>query len=129
MVSRGDIFRLKETGNAVGSEIAKDRPCVVVQTDEGTQKSTVTIVIAVTSYKGNEWKRNYPTNVFVTAKETGLPQDSIVLCNQIFTVAKSRLLWRYGRVPDNKMREIDFALIRSLDLDYTGSCPSSPQQT
>lgn len=121
-VNRGDIFLLRETGYAEGAEIAKTRPCVIIQNDEGTEKSPVTIVASITSYKGNEWKKKYPLNVFITAKETGLPNDSLVLCNQIYTVAKTRLIKFYGKMPDEKMKEIDFALIRSLDLDYFSSC-------
>lgn len=121
-VHRGDIFLLRESRITEGAEIAKTRPCVIIQNDEGTERSPVTIIAAVTSYKGNELKRKYPLNVFVTAKETGLPYDSLVICNQIQTVDKTRLIKYYGTAPNEKMKEIDFALIRSLDLDYTSSC-------
>lgn len=115
-ISRGDIFWLKDTGEATGAEINKTRPCVIIQNDIGNVNSPVTIVALITSYK--EGKKPYPTNVFVTARETGLDDNSLVLCNQIQTVSKSRLLGKIGRIPDDKMKLVDTALICSFDLDY-----------
>ena len=121
-VSRGDIFLLRE-GNAEGAEIRKTRPCVIIQNDIGNVASPVTIVACITSFKRG--KKLFLTNVFIAAKDTatatgkGLEVDSVVLCNQIYTVDKKRLIVKLGRISDKKMREIDFALIRSLDLNYT----------
>lgn len=78
--------------------------------------SPVTIVALITSFKG---KKLYPTNVFITSKETGLPEDSVVLCNQIQTVDKNILIRKVGEIPDKKMQAVDIALLISLDLDYT----------
>lgn len=116
-INRGDIFLLENVGKTTGAEIQKTRPCVIIQNDIGNIHSKVTIVALITSYKEN--KKPYPTNVFVTARETGLDNNSLVLCNQIQTVDKSRLLVKIGRMPDDKMKLIDMALIRSLSLDYS----------
>ncbi len=53
------------------------------------------------------------------AKETGLGEDSVVLCNQIQTVDKSLLIRKLGKIPDRKMQAVDVALMESLDLGYT----------
>jgi mRNA interferase MazF len=115
-ISRGDIFLLENTGKTTGAEIQKTRPCVIIQNDVGNINSKVTIVAFITGYK--EDKKPYPTNVFVTARETGLDKNSLVLCNQLRTVDKSLLLKKIGRVPDEKMKFVDMALICSLDLGY-----------
>jgi mRNA-degrading endonuclease toxin of MazEF toxin-antitoxin module len=48
----------------------------------------------------------------------GLDKNSLVLCNQLQTVDKSRLLKKIGGVPEERMKLVDMALICSLDLDY-----------
>lgn len=62
--------------------------------------------------------KNYPTNVFVTAKETGLDHDSIVMLNQLRTNAKTRLIKKIGTISETKMLEIDLALKISLYPPY-----------
>lgn len=112
--SRGDIF-LVDTGARVGAEINKIRPCLIIQNNYGNMSSPVTIVAMIKSDKGGP---PFPGNVSISAKETGLSNDSFVLPNQIYTVDKSRLIKKIGRVPDKKMKLVDQALILSLDLDY-----------
>jgi mRNA interferase MazF len=110
-------------GITVGVEIYKIRPCVIIQENTGNMHSQLTIVAPLTGYKG---KKLYPVDVFVTAAETGLLEDSVVKCNQIRTVDKIRLIDKMGSIPDAKMRLVDLALIFSLDLDYFSGLP---QQT
>jgi mRNA interferase MazF len=113
-VSRGEIYRV-DLGTTRGAEIYKIRPCVIVQEDTSNRVSPLTIVAPITGYKG---KKLYPVDVFITAKETGLGEDSVVKCNQIRTVDKTRLLEKMGFIPDVKMKQVDMALILCLDLDY-----------
>lgn len=111
-ICRGDIF-LVSLDPVKGSEQGKTRPCVVIQNDLGNQFSPVTIIACITSKID---RKAYPTNVFITAKETGLDHDSIVVLNQIRTVDKSRLIKKLGSIPEAKMLEVDAALKISLDL-------------
>jgi mRNA interferase MazF len=109
---RGDIF-WADLDPVRGSEQGKNRPVLIIQNDVGNEHSPVTIIACITT---NLSRKDYPTNVFISAKETGLTSDSVVLLNQIRTVDKSRLSKKAGRVPDYKMLEIDEALKISLDL-------------
>ncbi len=111
-IRRGDIF-LVNLDPVKGSEQGKTRPCVVIQNDLGNQYSPVTIIACITSKMGG---KEYPTNVFIAAKETGLDFDSLVILNQIRTVDKSRLVKKLGSVPQAKMLEVDAALRISLEL-------------
>lgn len=63
--------------------------------------------------------KDHEVNVFITASETGLKDDGLVLCNQIQTVAKGRLINQAGKIPPKKMELVDWALLKSLDIDYT----------
>lgn len=114
-VSRGDIFFVAE-GTPIGGEIQKTRPWVVIQNDIANQHSTVVIMAAITSSTKH---KDHEVNVFITASETGLKDDGLVLCNQIQTVAKGRLINQAGKIPPKKMELVDWALLKSLDIDYT----------
>ena len=111
-ICRGDIF-LVDLDPVLGSEQGKTRPCVIIQNDLGNQYSPVTIIACITSTVS---RRAYPTNVFVTAKETGLDHDSVVILNHIRSVDKTRLIKKLGAVPQAKMLEVDAALRISLNL-------------
>jgi mRNA interferase MazF len=95
----------------------KDRPCVVIQNDVANWRSQTIVVALITGYKKEN--KSYPFKVFISAKETGLPEDSLVACNQILTVDRSRLTQKLGVIPEKRMQTIDMALIQHLDLDYT----------
>jgi len=99
-----------------GSEQGGTRPCVIIQNNLGNKHSSVTIIACITS--SNLEHKNYPTNVFVTAKETGLDHDSIVMLNQLRTNAKTRLIKKIGTISETKMLEIDLALKISLYPPY-----------
>ena len=111
-VHRGDIF-WADLDPVRGSEQGKTRPVLIIQNDVGNENSPVTIVACITS---NLSKRDFPTNVFITAKETGLSSDSVVLLNQIRTLDKTRLQKKIGSVPKLKMIEVGEALKISLGL-------------
>lgn len=108
---RGEIH-LVSFDPALGAEIQKTRPALILQNDIGNQHSPVTIVAAITSNVG----RQGPTGVLVKAPEGGLTVDSIVLLNQIRTVDKRRLVKRLGVVRATTMKQVDQATMISLAL-------------
>jgi mRNA interferase MazF len=111
-IRRSDIF-WADLDPVKGSEQGKTRPVLIIQNDTGNEISPVTITACITS---NLSRKDYPTNVFITAKETGLSSDSVVLLNQIRTLDKTRLQKKIGSVPKLKMLEVGEALKISLDL-------------
>ena len=113
-MKRGDIFYVDLRG-ARGSETdTKIRPALVIQNDVGNKYSPVTIIAPITSFKGVG--KTYPTEVFINRTESGLPDDSIVLLNQIRTVDKSRLGKKIGSLTAVKMLEVNKAIRVSLAL-------------
>jgi mRNA interferase MazF len=98
---------------ARGSEQAGVRPAVVVSNDISNQRSSVVVIAAMTSQQVSERAR-YPQNVFVAAGD--LPSDSIVLANQLMTVAKDRLERHRGDLRPNESTELDEALRVALGL-------------
>ena len=108
---RGEIY-LVSFDPAVGAEIQKTRPALILQNDIGNLHSPVTIVAAITS----NVQRQGPTSVLVKAPEGGLDVDSIVLLNQIRTIDKRRLVKRLGVLRGATLKQVDQAVMISLAL-------------
>ena len=98
---------------AIGAEIKKTRPALILQNDVANRYSSVTIVAAITSFSDKDGKI-YPTEVFIGGFEGGLDNDSVVLLNQIRTIDKRRLVKKLGVLKDNAMAQIDKAAQISL---------------
>jgi mRNA interferase MazF len=71
------------------------------------------------SVKSRVSKTQIPTHIKVTASETGLPKDSVVLLEQVRTMDKSRLRNKVGTVNSLSMSQIDNAVSVSFGL-----CPA-----
>ena len=101
---------------AQGSEQGGRRPALVTQNDLGNLASTVTVVAAIISKVPS---RRCPFHVRVP--EDLLPRPSVVLCNQMRTVAKKRLEGPpLAELPADVMGEVDAALATQLGLPTSG---------
>ncbi len=98
----------------VGSEANKTRPCVVIQNDVGNRYSPIVIVAAITG--AENVPRQYPVDVRVPKGEGGLSKDSVVQCNQIWSVDEKRLVRTLGQLRLATMARVDKALKISLAL-------------
>ncbi len=110
MMKRGEIYRA-DLDPVIGSEQGGIRPVLIIQNDTGNLHSPTVIVAAIT---GRRKKPHMPVHVLITAEESGLPLDSIVLTEQVRTLEKSRLTRYLGRLTDEAMARIDQALARSI---------------
>lgn len=122
-MKRGEIYRL-DFGVPQGSVQGGVRPAlviqgdaiaVVLQNDVGNRTSPTTIVAALTSKQ----KRSFPFHVEILASESGLPQESTILLEQIQTVPQSRLTEKIGELDKHKMDEVDEALMCSLGISLS----------
>ena len=112
-IFRGDVVeaRLDPTE---GAEIKKKRPCVVIQNDTGNKVSPLTIVAPIT---GAEHKTTlFAVYVAVSKGEGGLGKDSVILCDQIRTIDKKRVVRSLGKLSASVMDRVDRALKVSLAL-------------
>lgn len=110
---RGDVYFVT-SDPALGAEIQKTRPAVIVQNDIANRASPITIIAAITSH--GEGRRIFPTDVLVRAGDGGLTSPSIILLNQLRSVDRRRLVRRLGTLKPETMRRIDQALAISLSL-------------
>jgi len=109
---RGEIY-VADLSPVRGHEQGGTHPVLVIKNDIGNEHSSTTIVAAITS----QTKKRMPIHVAITEEENGLPKGSIVLLGQIHTLGKERLEGKIGRLRTEKMREVDRALCKSLDLE------------
>jgi len=104
-IKRGDVVYV-DLNPARGSEKKKKRPCLVIQ--------PLTIVAVITSQK--EISKQYPPDVWIERGEGGLNYASIIQCDQIRTIDKSRIIKKIGTLDVKIMQKANKALIISLDL-------------
>jgi mRNA interferase MazF len=75
----------------------------------------VVIIVPITKFTPR--KKVYPSHHFVKATgDNGLNIDSIVKCEQIRVIAKSRLLHKWGKLSAGDLAQIDIALKIVLSL-------------
>lgn len=115
-VRRGEVWLVEENRGAVGSEIKKSRPAVVVSNDKCNEHSPTIEVVYMTTQP----KTSLPTHVKLKETSESKTIGSTVLCESIYTVSKQRLKTNgyIEYVSDEDMDDIDEALLIGLDLDY-----------
>ena len=86
-----------------GSEQVGTRPVLVVSEEEANKVLPTVTVLPITSLKPG--RRVYPIEAFLSAKDSGLPKDSVVLAHQIRCISKERLQGQCGKVADEGLRE------------------------
>lgn len=79
-IQRGEIYFVN-LNPVQGREQAGQRPVLVLSIDEINRLPLVVTVIVGT--KGENIQRDYPTNVRVSATESGLAIETVFLCFQI----------------------------------------------
>jgi len=120
MISRGDIY-FANLDPTKGRDQAGYRPVLVVSADAINRQPLVVTVVIGTDAKNVP--HDYPTNVRVTARETGLPKDTVFLCLQVRSLDPSRFYdpktkrpLLAGTLPRRRMEEVDGALKLVLGL-------------
>lgn len=122
MKSDEEKYSISHEGGATsGSEQFADRPAVVVSNDENNKHSGVIEVVYMTTQP----KTDLPTHV--TIRSTG--RISTVLCEQVSSVSTERVNNYIGQVSEQEMKNIDIALMISLQLDNGGKSSKQYNET
>lgn len=113
MLQRGEVWRVA-FDPVCGSEQAKTRPAVIVQRDSANASSPITIVCPLADARNKDGNL---LNVFVRRGEGGTLKDSLVLCNQIRAIDRSRLFGSaLGSLDEPTMQLIAEGLRAILDI-------------
>ncbi|MEE0109036.1 MAG: type II toxin-antitoxin system PemK/MazF family toxin [Merdibacter sp.] len=110
MIRRGDVY-YADLSPVVGSEQGGIRPVVIVQNNKGNRYSK-TVIVAPVSKKMS--KPPIPTHVIFSADR--LSHVSMVLCEQLRTIDKSRLLHWICTLDDQTLEQISQAIRVSLNV-------------
>ena len=113
IIRRGDIY-YADLRPVVGSEQGGVRPVLIIQNDIGNKHSPTVICAAITS-KMN--KAKLPTHVELNTKRCDMIRDSVILLEQLRTIDKQRLKERICYIDDELLKDVDRALMISLELD------------
>jgi len=117
-IHRGDIY-YADLSPVVGSEQDGFRPVLVIQNDVGNSHSPTLIVAPISSQIK---KTGQPTHVLLPT-DLDLPEESMVLLEQIRTVDKARLDSYVTTADDKTMRSVNKAIRISLGLIPVKSSP------
>lgn len=110
-IHRGEVFYINSRSDTVGSEQRGGRPAVIVSNNISNEHSPCVEICFMTLKE----KHQLPTHVFV---DRGKCINSIILCEQVTTVAKERVGEYLCTLPDDIMDDVDKAIVVSLGLDY-----------
>jgi mRNA interferase MazF len=110
-IKRGSVW-LVSLEPVIGREIGKTRPAIIISNDLNNKYAETVTVIPITS----SVSKVYPFEVFLSKGTANLPKDSKVKCNQIRTVDKRRLVKQIGVLFQDKIKEIEKALLIHLGM-------------
>jgi mRNA interferase MazF len=110
---RGEIY-LTALDPALGHEIKKTRPTLIIQNDVSNQYGQTTIVAAITSKVNTP---SYPNEAVIQPSAvSGLQVPSTIRLDQVRTIDRQRLVKRLGKADAATMRAVDLAIKASLQL-------------
>lgn len=113
LLKQGEIYFF-DFGEREKCEISGVRPAIIVQNNIGNYYSPNVTVVPLTSIKGNKKnKRTLPIHIEITKEDFETLQynnftESVVLCEQIATLSKSRIIHNvlFGKVKNYILKEI-----------------------
>ncbi|PCJ16560.1 MAG: growth inhibitor PemK [Candidatus Cloacimonadota bacterium] len=105
MVVRQYAVHLVNLDPTIGSEIQKVRPCVIISPNEMNANINTIIVAPMTSKS-----HAYPTRVPLTFKG----KKGWIVCDQIRTVDKARLIKKLGTISEKPISQIKDVIYEML---------------
>ena len=116
-ISRGEVYWIESKKNERGAEIRKTRPGVIVSNNRNNGVSPVVSVVYMTSTPKSE----SPSHVVSEGTDLGKCVGSTIICEQINTISKERVLQEegyMGRLSEREMALIDEGLMEALGIDF-----------
>ncbi len=112
MIRRGEIYWVNFRG-AVGAEIRKIRPAVVVSSNDHNEYMQ-TVTVAPLSSASREVR---PQEVAVPAGALGDGRPSRIAAHQLHSVDKSRVGRKFGVLPAKLMPALEAAVLEHLGFE------------
>ena len=113
MIKRGEIYFV-DLNPVKGREQSGQRPVLVLSIDSINK---LPLVVTVVGTKGENIPRNFPTNVRISAKASGLPMETVFLCFQIRSIDPNRFPEQAaGKISELNLEKIENAVRHCLGL-------------
>ena len=110
-MKKGDLF-WANLDPAIGSEISKRRPVLIVSNDINNQYAETITVLPVTT----STEKIYPFEILINAGEGNIQESSKIKANQIRTIDKQRLFKRIGGISKSTLKKTEKAILIHLDI-------------
>ena len=107
VITQGEIYWV-DLGEPAGSEPGYRHPHIVVQNNLFNSSKINTVVMC--SLTSNLKRGQSPGNVVLRKGEANLLKKSVVNITQIYTVDKSDLCQKIGKVDNDRIKEILFGI-------------------
>ena len=112
-MKRGEIY-YANLNPAVGSEIAKRRPVLVVSNDANNRAANIITILPITS----NVSKVYAFEVLLSCENSGLPKISKVQAQALRTISKQRIEGdAVGELSEELMELVDAAMSLHLGLE------------
>lgn len=111
-IARGAVVTVR-FDPAVGREIRKTRPAVVVSNDAACRFDAVVQVVPVTRLPERDLR---PYEARIASKSSGVDRPSRLVANQVRTISKERIGDVLGILDEEERRALDGALRVQLGL-------------
>jgi mRNA interferase MazF len=109
VISQGEIY-WADLGDPVGSGPGFRRPVVVVQGD-ALNRTALATAVCVPLTGERRWA-SAPGNVLLSARDTGLPKDSVANPSQIVALDRGLLGERVGKLSKSRLK----AVLAGIDI-------------
>jgi len=103
-MTRGEIW-LAEFGIPYGSEPGFTRPVLIVQDDSFNESRIKTIVVLPLST--NLRLADAPGNVFLGKEDSKLPNDSVIIAAQPYSIDRGRFKEKLSKAPKLIMEQVE----------------------
>ncbi len=97
---------------AIGSEISKRRPVLIISNDINNKYAETITVLPVTT----STEKVYPFEVLINAGDGNIQETSKIKANQIRTIDKRRLFEKIGTISQSILKEVEKAILIHLDI-------------
>ncbi|HSQ55394.1 MAG TPA: type II toxin-antitoxin system PemK/MazF family toxin [Gemmata sp.] len=100
---RGEVWML-DLSPVRGHEQDGTRPALILSVDEfNSSKAGLVMVLPITSRR----KYSLPTHIPIDPPEAGLTMASVILCDQVRSVSKDRLVRHMGTVKPSTLAAVE----------------------
>lgn len=114
-IHRGEVYYV-DLGKPDGtSKQAGLRPCVLVGSEISLRHSPVINILAFSS-SPRKLSSPLPVHIYLSAKETGMPRDGVVLCEQPMTISRDSLERYVTTLTAEQMERISAGIRLQLSL-------------